>query len=111
MCGIFACVGRCRYAKEIVFEGLKKLEYRSYDSWGIAAKPLRGQALSIEKHVGKIGGVEVSRLENNLAMGHTHWATHGGATKANAHPHFDCTGLLVVVHNGIVENFQDIKLA
>lgn len=112
MCGIFGYVGKQNNAPHIVFEGLKLLEYRGYDSWGIAAKVGSGE-LKVEKHVGKIEGKtlnsQLSTLTSYLAIGHTRWATHGGVTVKNAHPHLDCTGKIAVAHNGIIENFLDIK--
>lgn len=107
MCGIFGYVGNKNNAAQIVFEGLKLLEYRGYDSWGVAVK--QGKKLVFEKHVGKIGEAKVNLPQSNLGIGHTRWATHGGVTVANAHPHIDCTGQIAVVHNGIVENFQELK--
>lgn len=125
MCGIFGYVGSTSpkasrskssfNAAQIVFEGLKRLEYRGYDSWGVAIKPLAtgGQRLVVEKHVGKIGNSKLdlsfSTGDSSLALGHTRWATHGGVTQENAHPHLDCSGSIALVHNGIVENYQEIK--
>jgi len=112
MCGIFGYVGKRTDAAEIVFDGLKTLEYRGYDSWGIAAKVEDGK-LKVEKHVGKIAGNEkafqLATSDSQLALGHTRWATHGGVTVANAHPHLDCQKHIAVVHNGIIENFQELK--
>ena len=111
MCGIFGYVGKQDKAANIVLEGLKLLEYRGYDSWGIAVK--QGKNLVLEKHVGKIGdshlNFQFSTFNSQLAIGHTRWATHGGVTVANAHPHMDCHKQIAVVHNGIVENFQELK--
>lgn len=118
MCGIFGYIGKQENAAEIVFDGLKLLEYRGYDSWGIATK-VKSEFV-VEKHVGKIadanlkpasrqGGSSILNLKSSLAIGHTRWATHGGVTVANAHPHLDCTRTIAVVHNGIVENFQELK--
>ncbi|MBI2028509.1 MAG: glutamine--fructose-6-phosphate transaminase (isomerizing) [Candidatus Levybacteria bacterium] len=107
MCGIFGYVGKKSSAAKIVFDGLKLLEYRGYDSWGIAIK-IKNKFI-IEKHVGKIGDAKINLPEGDLGIGHTRWATHGGVTVANAHPHLDCTKSITVVHNGIVENFQEIK--
>lgn len=109
MCGIFAYIGKEKRAKKIVFEGLKKLEYRGYDSWGIAAKSLRKNVIILEKHIGKISETRIKELESSIAIGHTRWATHGGVTDFNAHPHIDCSRDIAVVHNGIVENYQEIK--
>src|SRR6516164_9425950 len=92
MCGIFGYVGDCQEAPQLVLAGLKKLEYRGYDSWGIAARQA-GTApsrLLVEKHVGKIGQASTSLPASHAALGHTRWATHGGVTESNAHPHLDC---------------------
>lgn len=111
MCGIFGYVGNKSDAAKIVLEGLKLLEYRGYDSWGVAVK--QGKKIVSEKHVGKIRDAELnyelSTINSSLAIGHTRWATHGGVTVANAHPHLDCGLSIAVVHNGIVENFQQLK--
>lgn len=107
MCGIFGYVGNRTDAANIVLEGLKLLEYRGYDSWGVSVKV--GKKLNVDKHVGKIGQAIVNLPKSNLGIGHTRWATHGGVTVANAHPHIDCSRSIAVVHNGIVENFQDLK--
>ncbi|MDO8621246.1 MAG: glutamine--fructose-6-phosphate transaminase (isomerizing) [Candidatus Levybacteria bacterium] len=107
MCGIFGYVGNKNDAADIVLEGLKLLEYRGYDSWGVAVKVRK--KLSVDKHIGKIGDAQVNLPQSVLGIGHTRWATHGGVTAANAHPHMDCTKTIAVVHNGIVENFQELK--
>jgi len=118
MCGIFGYAGpaergRNKNAAEIVLNGLKALEYRGYDSWGIALAAGQNSKIVVEKKVGKIGNSvlnsEFSILNSNFAIGHTRWATHGGVTAANAHPHLDCSGSIAVVHNGIVENWQPLK--
>jgi glucosamine--fructose-6-phosphate aminotransferase (isomerizing) len=109
MCGIFAYVGPRSDAASIVLNGLKRLEYRGYDSWGVAAQ--HEDTLAVARRVGKIGGV--THLEgldpSHLALGHTRWATHGGVTEANAHPHCSCDGRVCVIHNGIVENSLELK--
>ncbi|HSD99022.1 MAG TPA: glutamine--fructose-6-phosphate transaminase (isomerizing) [Patescibacteria group bacterium] len=107
MCGIFGYVGNKTNAAAMIFEGLKTLEYRGYDSWGIAVRV--GNTLKIEKHVGKIGDKKLHLPASSLGIGHTRWATHGGVTVANAHPHLDCTGKIAVLHNGIIENYEILK--
>lgn len=108
MCGIIGYKGP-KNAVDIVFKGLKRLEYRGYDSWGIATVGDNGVQLS--KQVGKIQGLPPS-LENEqtgLAVSHTRWATHGGVTEENAHPHLSCDGNIAIVHNGIIENYEELK--
>ena len=109
MCGIFGYVGDRRNAGTIAIEGLKNLEYRGYDSWGIASKC--GKSLSVEKDVGPIGNVQGSDFAQDcsLAIAHTRWATHGGVTQRNAHPHLSEDGTIAVVHNGIVENYLELR--
>ncbi len=112
MCGIFGYVGKKTNAAQIVLDGLKKLEYRGYDSWGVAVRvenQSRKPRIVIEKHVGKIGQAIVNLPKSNIGIGHTRWATHGEVTKENAHPHIDCSGKIAVVHNGIVENYLDLR--
>lgn len=109
MCGIVAYIGKKKTAAKIVFRGLKKLEYRGYDSWGIAVKPIKKKKIKLEKHIGKIGQAKTDLPLATIAIGHTRWATHGGVTDQNAHPHLDCKNKIAVVHNGIIENYQQIK--
>ncbi|MBI2547999.1 glutamine--fructose-6-phosphate transaminase (isomerizing) [Candidatus Woesearchaeota archaeon] len=109
MCGIIGYKGP-RNANDVVLKGLKSLEYRGYDSWGIATK--NAHKIHIVKHVGKIGSVSLSDLhlpESSISVGHTRWATHGNVSEANAHPHASMDNKIAVVHNGIVENFQKLK--
>lgn len=111
MCGIFAYIGTRDDAPNIVFEGIKLLEYRGYDSWGISYIPdIETKKLMFEKHIGKIGtSILFTNTKSKIALGHTRWATHGGVTDENAHPHLDCNERIAVIHNGIVENYQDLK--
>jgi glucosamine--fructose-6-phosphate aminotransferase (isomerizing) len=109
MCGIVGYIGNKKKAVQTIFKGLKKLEYRGYDSWGIAVKPEKAKRIIIEKHVGKIGNAKTVLPESYLGIGHTRWATHGGVTNKNAHPHLDCQKRIAVIHNGIVENHRLIR--
>jgi glucosamine--fructose-6-phosphate aminotransferase (isomerizing) len=110
MCGIIGYCGQ-KPAVPIVIEALKCLEYRGYDSAGIAS--LCDGKLLIRKDVGKVDEViqkhNLASLPGNVAIGHTRWATHGGVTQFNAHPHSDCRGRVAVAHNGIVENNQQLR--
>jgi len=110
MCGIVGYIGDKRVVP-IVIEGLKRLEYRGYDSAGLAV--IDQGRMVIHRSVGKIKELENalwgSTLGGTIGLGHTRWATHGRPTEENAHPHTDCTGDLVVVHNGIIENYLALK--
>jgi glutamine---fructose-6-phosphate transaminase (isomerizing) len=113
MCGIIAYVGD-KQASPIILEGLKRLEYRGYDSAGMAiATGKDGGAIEIRKDVGRVDAindkVNFLSMQGTTGIGHTRWATHGGVTQKNAHPHVSNDGKIVVIHNGIVENYQDIK--
>ncbi len=108
MCGIFGYIGFNKNAAELTLEGLKKLEYRGYDSWGVAV--VDSDRISLRKKIGKIGNATVSDLPlSTIGLGHTRWATHGGVTDLNAHPHLSKDKTIALVHNGIIENYEEIK--
>ena len=111
MCGIVGYIGQKKVVP-LILEGLRKLEYRGYDSAGIAVVTQNGK-LEIRRAAGKLRNLEESirttPMEGLYGVGHTRWATHGRPTEENAHPHRDCTGEIVVVHNGIIENYLDLK--
>src|SRR5262252_3205 len=111
MCGIVGYIGPKKIVP-VVIEGLRKLEYRGYDSAGIAVVNGDGK-LDIRRASGKLRNLEEviqkNPLEGTYGIGHTRWATHGRPTEENAHPHRDCTGQIVVVHNGIIENYLELK--
>lgn len=107
MCGIFAYAGKKRDVGLTVLTGLKLLEYRGYDSWGVAIKKNKGKIL-LKKKVGKIGNATLQKVYGSIGIGHTRWATHGGVTTANSHPHTDCGQNVILVHNGIVENCHEL---
>jgi glucosamine--fructose-6-phosphate aminotransferase (isomerizing) len=112
MCGIVGYVGPKKVVP-VIIEGLRRLEYRGYDSAGIAVGSPSSTTLDVRRAPGKLGNLEeILRehpLEGTYGIGHTRWATHGRPTEENAHPHRDCTGRIVVVHNGIVENYLELK--
>jgi len=109
MCGIVAYVGQ-RQAHEIIIKGLKRLEYRGYDSAGIA---LLNGGLNVYKKKGKVAELENhlkgENLNSHIGIGHTRWATHGEPNDANAHPHYSATKKLAIIHNGIIENYASLK--
>lgn len=109
MCGIFGYKGS-KKAFKLVLEGLTRLEYRGYDSWGIST--LNGNVINTVKNVGSIGaalGEFTADKDSHIAVGHTRWATHGGVSQTNAHPHSSTDNSFVLAQNGIFENFQEIK--
>jgi len=111
MCGIVGYVGKKRVVP-VIIDGLRRLEYRGYDSAGIAVCG-NGEGLQVRRAEGKLRNLEevirLKPLDGTYGIGHTRWATHGRPTEENAHPHRDCTGKIVVVHNGIIENYVTLK--
>jgi glucosamine--fructose-6-phosphate aminotransferase (isomerizing) len=110
MCGIIGYIGS-KDVLPILIDGLRRLEYRGYDSAGVAV--VRNGAIELRRSAGKLSrleeALETNPLDGDYGIGHTRWATHGRPTEENAHPHRDCTGQIVVVHNGIIENYLDLK--
>src|SRR3954468_3159426 len=110
MCGIIGYIG-AKDVLPILIDGLRRLEYRGYDSAGVAV--VRNGEIELRRSAGKLSRLEdvltTQPLEGDYGIGHTRWATHGRPTEENAHPHRDCTGRIVVVHNGIIENYLDLK--
>ena len=111
MCGIVGYIGKKRVVP-VILDGLKRLEYRGYDSAGIAVAG-NGDGLQMRRAEGKLRNLEeairLNPIDGTYGIGHTRWATHGRPTEENAHPHRDCTGRVVVVHNGIIENYLSLK--
>jgi glucosamine--fructose-6-phosphate aminotransferase (isomerizing) len=112
MCGIFGCIMKEGNVAPVIHASLKRLEYRGYDSVGIAT--IDNGKIHVKKDQGKIDEVHrilnLDDLPGKIGIGHTRWATHGAPLKVNAHPHTDCSGQIAVVHNGIIENFSELKL-
>jgi len=111
VCGIFGCIAADGNVAPLIHAALKRLEYRGYDSVGIAT--LNNGTITIKKDSGKIDDVDklvdLDDMPGSIGIGHTRWATHGAPLKVNAHPHADCTGEIVAVHNGIIENYAELK--
>ena len=112
MCGIIAAVSADQVVAPMLLEGLRREEYRGYDSAGVAVVYGKG-AITVKKDVGRVDDLErrykFSRLLGSVGVGHTRWATHGGVTQKNAHPQLSCRGEVAVVHNGIIENYLELK--
>jgi glucosamine--fructose-6-phosphate aminotransferase (isomerizing) len=110
MCGIIGYIGQ-KQVLPVLIDGLRRLEYRGYDSAGVAV--VRNGAIELRRSAGKLSNLEqvIARdpLDGDYGIGHTRWATHGRPTEENAHPHIDCTGRIVIVHNGIIENYLELK--
>jgi glucosamine--fructose-6-phosphate aminotransferase (isomerizing) len=110
MCGIIGYIGP-KDVVPVLIDGLRRLEYRGYDSAGVAV--VRGGAVDLRRSAGKLSNLEqvigTDPITGDYGVGHTRWATHGRPTEENAHPHRDCSGKIVVVHNGIIENYLDLK--
>jgi glutamine---fructose-6-phosphate transaminase (isomerizing) len=107
MCGVFGYVGEQTNVGDTILTALKTLEYRGYDSWGLAIST--SDDLAVHKEVGRINGMARVFPASTLGVGHTRWATHGGVEPANSHPHLDCQRRIVVVHNGIIENHVELR--
>jgi glucosamine--fructose-6-phosphate aminotransferase (isomerizing) len=111
LCGIFGCLIREGEAVRLITDGLKRLEYRGYDSIGVAM--IDGGELQVRKDAGKLEDVvrelRINEMRGKVGMGHTRWATHGAPSMVNAHPHLDGSGRIALVHNGVIENFMELK--
>ena len=111
MCGIFGSVLKKGNAVHLITDGLKKLEYRGYDSIGVAV--LNEGQLSVRKDMGRIEEVverlKIHEMKGSIGVGHTRWATHGAPSMINAHPHTDSQGKIALIHNGVIENYMDLK--
>lgn len=107
MCGIIGFVGNEQPLSSMLIEGLRRLEYRGYDSWGVAVG--QNGTIEVAKRAGRIVPEAPDLPSSAIGFGHTRWATHGGVTDQNAHPHVDCSGRFAVIHNGIIENFRKLR--
>jgi glutamine---fructose-6-phosphate transaminase (isomerizing) len=107
VCGIIGFVGSERPLAGLLLEGLRRLEYRGYDSWGVAVG--QNGSINVAKQAGRIVSEDPELPSATIGFGHTRWATHGGVTDQNAHPHVDCSGRFAVIHNGIIENFRKLR--
>jgi glucosamine--fructose-6-phosphate aminotransferase (isomerizing) len=111
LCGIFGCIIRDGRAVKLITDGLKRLEYRGYDSIGVAV--IKDGQLQVRKDMGKleevVASLRINEMEGTLGMGHTRWATHGAPSMVNAHPHLDGSGRIALVHNGVIENYMELK--
>src|SRR3989338_411609 len=110
MCGIVGYIGK-KEALPILIKGLRRLEYRGYDSAGVAV--LDKNVIKRIRAVGKIDNLaeklKGEKIDGTVGFAHTRWATHGGVTEENAHPHTDCTGKILIAHNGIIENYRELR--
>ncbi|MCA8940462.1 MAG: class II glutamine amidotransferase, partial [Planctomycetes bacterium] len=110
MCGIIAYLGQ-RNAADVILDGLSRLEYRGYDSAGLALQ--EAERVNVMRAVGRLANlaskVKAAKLSAHVGIGHTRWATHGKATEVNAHPHLSADGRVALVHNGIIENYLALK--
>lgn len=111
MCGIVGYIGN-KQAKDVILDGLKRLEYRGYDSAGISLFNMRQQIFDVYKDQGRVDKLAKSVVKSprsNIGIGHTRWATHGKVNKENAHPHYSHSRRFILVHNGVIENYKQLK--